>query len=307
MKKFIAMLLALAMSAGLVSAQVSAEPFEDDDDEDNDVTVCEGCGDPGCTLGRPHYFPGDVTGDGEIKISDAVDIFMYIANMKSSRILQGGPDSPAWRAACITGDEPTIRDAHEIFCYVGDFPGILSGDEPIVANITTLRVETDERDGIINYYTTSDLPADKRYDFDFMVEPGIFVGTSKVNAFSIGLGNLTKVSLYTKDASMPAGTLILTSKFDTEDFGTPLISGDAIESVTEVIHYGDVNCDKRINTADAVEIFKYLAKMDSVIKNPGSLQWKAACITGGDKPAVKDAVQIFMYLAGMSASMIPLD
>jgi len=52
--------------------------------------------------------------------------------------------------------------------------------------------------------------------------------------------------------------------------------------------------------ADAIEIFKFLANMDSILDDgPDSRAWKAACILGGKSPGIADALEIFKLLAGM--------
>jgi hypothetical protein len=52
---------------------------------------------------------------------------------------------------------------------------------------------------------------------------------------------------------------------------------------------------------DALEVLKFLAGLPNVITSNGrdSRQWKAACITGGDKPVIGDALEILKKLAGL--------
>jgi hypothetical protein len=65
---------------------------------------------------------GDVTGTGEISISDAVDILRYLAGMQS---LTGG-NNDSFNAARITGgDLPTILDVIEILRYLAGMNSIL--------------------------------------------------------------------------------------------------------------------------------------------------------------------------------------
>jgi len=59
-----------------------------------------------------------------------------------------------------------------------------------------------------------------------------------------------------------------------------------------------LNEDENVTVAEALEILKYLAKMDSVI-DEGNVAFYAARITGGDKPRVNDALEILKCIAKM--------
>jgi uncharacterized repeat protein (TIGR02543 family) len=70
---------------------------------------------------------------------------------------------------------------------------------------------------------------------------------------------------------------------------------------------GDVDGNGKVQIADALEIFKYLAGMKNKIKEGGrdSNAWRAALITPASqksgKPAIGDALEILKNLAGMKS------
>ena len=63
------------------------------------------------------YSPGYVLDNNTITVADAVQIFMYLANMQSS-IIKNDTTQRAFAAACITGDKPKVADAVQIFMYL---------------------------------------------------------------------------------------------------------------------------------------------------------------------------------------------
>jgi hypothetical protein len=67
-------------------------------------------------------FYGDVNGDGEINIFDALEILKYLAGMENLIV----PESYAWRAARVTGgDEPVIFDALEILKMLAGMESVI--------------------------------------------------------------------------------------------------------------------------------------------------------------------------------------
>jgi len=61
--------------------------------------------------------------------------------------------------------------------------------------------------------------------------------------------------------------------------------------------------NSNIGIGDALEIFKYLAGMPSVIEDDGkdSRAWNASLIKGGSSPGIADALEILKLLAGMES------
>ena len=85
----------------------------------------------------------------------------------------------------------------------------------------------------------------------------------------------------------------------------PMISSlDVLRAWVAGFFPGHVRGEKRIEIADAIEIFKHLADMDSVIQR-GGFSWQAALITPmsqkSGKPGIADAIEIFKKLAGMES------
>jgi hypothetical protein len=57
-----------------------------------------------------------------------------------------------------------------------------------------------------------------------------------------------------------------------------------------------------ITIADALEILKYIAGIDSLI-TPGNEAWEAALITGEATPTIHDALEILKYIAGIPGKL----
>jgi hypothetical protein len=76
--------------------------------------------------------------------------------------------------------------------------------------------------------------------------------------------------------------------------------GDGIITVPGTSGNGDVDGDGRITINDALEILKYLAKLDSKIEH-GNDAWNAALIVSKSSPAIADALEILKYLAKLDS------
>ena len=66
---------------------------------------------------------------------------------------------------------------------------------------------------------------------------------------------------------------------------------------------GDVDGNGVVAIADALEILKYLAGMNSVVNQNNTTAWNAARITGGATPAIGDVLEILKKLAGMTSML----
>ncbi|MCL2037116.1 MAG: hypothetical protein FWG83_07020 [Oscillospiraceae bacterium] len=69
---------------------------------------------------------------------------------------------------------------------------------------------------------------------------------------------------------------------------------------------GDANLDGLVTIADALEILKHLAGMDSAIQNSQNSQnsdksWRNSIITGGEEPSIADVLEILKALAKMES------
>jgi hypothetical protein len=62
---------------------------------------------------------------------------------------------------------------------------------------------------------------------------------------------------------------------------------------------GDVNGDGKITTADAIEVLRYVAGLDSVITE-STLALKAACVVSEGDPGTTDAIAILRHIAGLA-------
>jgi len=67
------------------------------------------------------YRLGDVNGDSETDIGDALEILKYLADLDN--VIDGNDE--AFKAACITGDEPTIGCVLEILKFLADLESVL--------------------------------------------------------------------------------------------------------------------------------------------------------------------------------------
>jgi hypothetical protein len=83
--------------------------------------------------------------------------------------------------------------------------------------------------------------------------------------------------------------------------GIHIESVDNHEILTSVAYIGvpyrpgDVDGDGVVTIEDAVEILRYLAKVESAV-DKSLLAYKAACVTGGESPTIKDALEIMRNL-----------
>ena len=92
---------------------------------------------------------------------------------------------------------------------------------------------------------------------------------------------------------------------DTNDPATMKIIQRYIDNGCEVLYdvkyfIGDTDGDGKIGINDVLEILKYLANIDCVIKE-GNDAWNASLITGDEKPTINDALEILKKLAGIAS------
>jgi len=76
----------------------------------------------------------------------------------------------------------------------------------------------------------------------------------------------------------------------------PVPSGDSRYNL------GDANGDGFITIIDALEILKYLARLDNHIIHTGSLSYSASCIVN-DSPAIMDVLEVLKFLAKLESKV----
>ncbi|MCL2036531.1 MAG: glycoside hydrolase family 11 protein [Oscillospiraceae bacterium] len=125
--------------------------------------------------------------------------------------------------------------------------------------------------------------------------PGSATTTTSATGTSATSGTTTSA---TSATTSPGNTTVVTSSsFGNETDTTSTSTSGTVAKPT----IGDVDGNGTIAIADALEILKFLAGMNSMLSDP--VAYDNARITGGEKPAIADVLEILKYLAKMNSML----